>query len=154
MSHARLLNRARAFAQEHGSLADLGRSSGLPSQLRDAWNDLSPDEQAELMAGGFIPDRREARWRRGISELTNFIAIFGHSNPASRYVAPSGYRLGNFVAFSRLRFRRGELRPHCVEDLETLGLVWELPISADFRARRFGIAREAHSDVAGEAVRS
>jgi len=139
-SHRRTMAHAHAFAAKHGSLAPLNGSSVLAGVIRRLVhrNRLRPEELAELLELGLVPHRSAERWRVGMTALAAFAAVHVHASPSSRYVAPDGYRLGQWAAWVRGRYRSGHLTPQRIHDLDSLGFAWELPESEAARKRRAG----------------
>lgn len=75
----------------------------------------------------------ESRFQKGLAHLRSFAEEFGHACPASAYIAPDGYRLGDFLCNLRNRYRddRRELAPERKVALEALpGWDWSPRLSA------------------------
>lgn len=71
---------------------------------------LSVDREEKLRAlAGFSLRPRDARFEAGLRALCEFVAATGHACPAQSYVAPNGFRLGQWV--HHLRRRRNQLNP-------------------------------------------
>ncbi|WP_408649605.1 helicase associated domain-containing protein, partial [Kitasatospora sp. CMC57] len=68
------------------------------------------------------PEREE--FRRGLEELLAYKKAFGDVKVAYAYAAPSGYRLGSWVADQRRYKAAGVLDDERVKELADLGMVW------------------------------
>lgn len=110
--------RLSAYIAEHGH-AHLPRGFRCADGFAlDQWASV---QRTDLAAGRLSAERedklrglpgyslrpRDARFEAGLSALSEFVATAGHACPAQSYVAPNGYRLGQWV--HHLRRRRHQL---------------------------------------------
>lgn len=87
---------------------------------------LSPERITELEA---LPEwswgGHDDRWRAGLAELDAYIAEHGVARPPDRWVAASGFKLGNWVRTRRVDYRTGKLDAEKVAALSSLpGWTW------------------------------
>ena len=89
---------------------------------------LSPERIADLETLGMIWDDLEEKFAAGLAALTAYHAEHGHARVPKRYRAPSGYRLGQWVADQHRAYSASlrRLSPERIADLEALGVVWSL----------------------------
>lgn len=69
------------------------------AQFRD--RKLAPEREALLRAQGWEPDPREANWKKGLEELEEYVKHKHDALVDQKYKAPSGFRLGQWVADRR-----------------------------------------------------
>ena len=128
----------RAFAAGNGHarvpinyVAPSGHRTGVwVSSRRDdfAKGELSEKKIAELEStDGWVWDALKEQWETGIAEVRAFAAENGHARISQRYVAPSGYRTGSWVATRRGDFVKGKLSQMQIEELELIeGWAWSV----------------------------
>lgn len=68
--------------------------------------------------------RWQELWDRGIGELTAYLTEHGDVAVPSRYVSPSGYKLGSWVSGTRNTHAKGRLSPERIAQLDGLGFIW------------------------------
>jgi hypothetical protein len=88
---------------------------------------LSPERIAALDALGMIWDPFAEDFARGLAALETFRATHGHLRVPNKYVDPSGFKLGIWVASRRKDYGKGQLSPERVAALEALGMIWRAP---------------------------
>jgi superfamily II DNA or RNA helicase len=88
---------------------------------------LSPERIRRLEALGFVWDPYDASWVEMFAALVAFKDENGHCNVPATY--PANPTLGNWVPTQRSAKKRGKLSPERIQQLETLGIMWD-PIAA------------------------
>ncbi|WP_167828317.1 DEAD/DEAH box helicase [Streptomyces palmae] len=81
-------------------------------------------------------------WMEGYAEAVRYYEQHQHLLVPAEYRTKSGIRLGAWIAARRHEYRRGQLTPERVENLEEIGMVWEprdtfargLDLAARYRA--------------------
>lgn len=91
---------------------------------RKTWEKLSPLRQQLLLDLGVKQNPRDVIWNDMIKALIEYKAQHRHCNVPGVYEAnPS---LGTWVKKQRVRHRKGLVLPERVDQLNSLGFVWEL----------------------------
>ncbi|TVS77859.1 DEAD/DEAH box helicase [Mycobacterium helveticum] len=81
---------------------------------------LDPDRAHRLAElSGWAWDVIDAQWEEGFSHLLNYVEQTGHARVPSRHLF-NGYKLGNWVAVQRDRYRDGTLDPERARRLKVL----------------------------------
>ena len=134
---------AAAYYQQHGDLlaprryktADgLALGSWLQTQRRVNAGKmdgvLTPEQKAKLdvigMSWGSVQD---VAWAKAYEEATAYRAEYGNLLVPARYVAPSGFQLGNWITNLRQRYatygETKQLDALRIQKLNDLGMVWD-----------------------------
>ena len=85
---------------------------------------LSAERVAALDALGFVWDRKQQDFERGLGELAAYVAATGDARVPARYVTPTGFDLGGWCSERRKQRKAGRLSAGRVAALDALGFVW------------------------------
>ncbi|WP_073923997.1 DEAD/DEAH box helicase [Streptomyces sp. CB03911] len=107
----------------HAGNPDERRSGEAGEQLLQFSTQRDPAVIAAFVRTRVLEPERE-EFRRGLEELLAYKAAFGDVKVAYAYVAPSGHRLGAWVADQRRYKAAGVLDEERVKELDGLGMVW------------------------------
>ncbi|WP_327071825.1 DEAD/DEAH box helicase [Kitasatospora sp. NBC_01302] len=138
----------------HAGDPDERRSGEAGEQLLQFSTQRDPALIAAFVRTRVLEPER-AEFRRGLEELLAYKKAFGDVKVAYAYVAPSGHRLGAWVADQRRYKAAGVLDDERVTELNALGFVWSAFDSAftDNLAAVAGYAAEhGHACPPNEAV--
>lgn len=121
--HRATMERARARAREHGSLASPPGRDYLAEAIRRLRRRgrLTPAELVELTRLGFSLNPRADKWRAAHEYLAAYQAANGHADVTARYVADDGFRLGVWAHWQKQRARRGIMADWQRAELTKLG---------------------------------
>jgi superfamily II DNA or RNA helicase len=92
---------------------------------------LAPERIATLDSLGMVWDPLADDFARGLAALESFRAAHGHLRVSKRYIDPSGFKIGSWVADRRKDYVVGRLAPERIATLDSLGMVWD-PFADDF----------------------
>ncbi len=87
-------------------------------------------EYMYLEAIGMDWQRFDGKWMLGFTHFEEYIQTFGNMDISSTYVAPDGFRLGQWVFAQRNRKMLGKLSDDKIEKLESFGFVWSVTDAA------------------------
>jgi len=92
-------------------------------------NKISVDRKAQLEAlSGWCWNVNAAQWEEGFEHLIQFVEVEGHSKVPSKYIAPDGYKLGDWVTRQKADQSKRELNDDRKIRLEELpGWEWWKP---------------------------
>jgi len=125
------------FIERHGNALPNRTSTGLETYPLGQWvnhqrtayanGTLSSDKADRLDAlTGWAWDAHSHRWEEGYKHLEAFTQEFHNPRPGHRYVAPDGYRLGQWVMVQRVEYVRGRQTPDRIARLESIdGWTWD-----------------------------
>lgn len=131
---------AQQYFQEYGNLrvphdyrADDGKNLGLwIKHQRDKYNgaagsELTRDQTERLEAIGMCwrVYGPPSTWMEWFEEARHFYRRYGHLNVHTRYITPSGRKLGLWVKSQRYKGREG-LEPGQAELLDSVGMNWQV----------------------------
>jgi len=85
---------------------------------------LSPKQIERLDEVGFVWDPYEALWEQGFLSFEEYVAEYGSALVPRPYVAPSGFRLGEWVGRQRQFKSKRRLSVEQQRRLNALGFVW------------------------------
>ncbi|WP_106976832.1 helicase associated domain-containing protein [Streptomyces sp. NRRL B-24484] len=108
---------------KHTGDPDEFRSAGGQAQLLQFSTQRDPAVIAAFVRTRVLEPER-AEFRRGLEELLAYREKFGDVKVPYAYVAPSGHRLGVWVADQRRYKAADVLDPERVKELDELGMVW------------------------------
>ncbi len=96
---------------------------------RKAWREerLSQDKIRALEDLGIVWDPLEAKWERGLAEARMYKDQYMDLRVHAKYVSPSGYKLGGWIADQRKARARGTLPERRVDRLDAIGMAWAVP---------------------------
>lgn len=131
---------AKRFYAEHGNLEVPRRYKTADGYSLSAWLTTQRKVYAGIQYGVLGEDRIqkleaigmrwsskfERSWERGLAEAKDYYNKHGDLNEPTMYVAPSGFKLGGWIADRREKGRE----KHSVErqrQLDALGMVWQKP---------------------------
>ena len=77
-------------------------------------------------------DRNELAWEKGYAEAVKYFDRLGNLNVPAAYVAPSGFRLGRWIAGKR-EHGRDTISAEKQRQLDDIGMVWQKPDSWEVR---------------------
>ncbi|MCC9312316.1 helicase associated domain-containing protein [Kitasatospora sp. RB6PN24] len=108
------------------------KHAGEPQERRSAAGEAQllqfSTQRDPAVIAAFIRTRvlepERAEFRRGLEELLAYREKFGDVKVPYAYVAPSGHRLGGWVADQRRYKAADVLDPERVQELDELGMVW------------------------------
>ncbi|MFD8727700.1 Helicase associated domain protein [Streptomyces sp. NPDC059611] len=138
-----------------GQLKDLRRRIGIYGNLRDPaqrselpeWLDVTgvpvPAGFAEAITVHLVRSSTTP-WEEFLGACSAFHAEHNHLNVPPQYSTPGGLPLYEKLNHQRQRYRRGVLDPRRREELEKLGIVWEVLNSK--RQRFWGELRKFHQE--------
>lgn len=141
------LEEARAFHQANGQLrvrTDHVTESGfrlgqwiVTRRVEAKAGKLSDERVAALNEIGMVWDVFEDAWRHGLSEARAYSQAHGHLNVPQKFVADSGFALGQWIVCQRVDFKAGRLSHERIAALDELHIQW-LPYDHAWRrgARR------------------
>jgi superfamily II DNA or RNA helicase/uncharacterized protein YgiB involved in biofilm formation len=86
---------------------------------------LSPDKIERLENIGFSLGIREAQFEKGFQETLLYKTRTGNPNVPQSYKTTEGYQLGTWQDTHRKNYRKGNLSPDRIEQLENIGFTWE-----------------------------
>ncbi|OKI95141.1 hypothetical protein AMK19_33255 [Kitasatospora sp. CB01950] len=109
--------------QRHAGDPDERRSGEAGEQLLQFSTRRDPALIAAFVRTRVLEPER-AEFRRGLEELTAYRKAFGDAKVPYAYTAPSGHRLGSWVADQRRYKAAGVLDAERVKELDGLGMVW------------------------------
>ncbi|MFJ8444362.1 Helicase associated domain protein [Kitasatospora griseola] len=107
----------------HSGELDEVRSAGGEERLLSFSGERDPAVIAAFVRTRVLEPERE-EFRRGLGELTAYRKAFGDVKVPYAYRAPSGHRLGVWVADQRRYKAAGILDDKRVDELDGLGMVW------------------------------
>ncbi|MFJ4598232.1 MULTISPECIES: Helicase associated domain protein [unclassified Kitasatospora] len=107
----------------HAGDPDERRSGPAGEQLLQFSTQLDPALIAAFVRTRVLEPERE-EFRRGLQELLAYKKAFGDVKVAYAYTAPSGHRLGGWVADQRRYKAAGVLDAERVAELDDLGMIW------------------------------
>ena len=88
-------------------------------------NNLSEQRIAELEKLGFIWERYDEIWRRGVMLLKQFIKEHGHVRIHPNFQTVDGFRLGSWASKKRTEKDKGSLSSKRMDELNGLGFIWD-----------------------------
>ncbi|MFI6850650.1 helicase associated domain-containing protein [Kitasatospora sp. NPDC050467] len=109
--------------QRHAGDPEERRSGQGEAQLLQFSSQRDPAVIAAFVRTRVLEPER-AEFRRGLEELLAYKGAFGDVKVAYAYQAPSGHRLGSWVADQRRYKAAGVLDAERVKELDGLGFVW------------------------------
>lgn len=131
---------AEKYRNEHGDLhvnANYVTESGLNLGIWISGQRYSyglgklPKKRIELLEViGMDWQRFDGKWMLGFTHFEEYIQTFGNMDISSTYVAPDGFRLGQWVFAQRNRKMLGKLSDDKIEKLESFGFVWSVTDAA------------------------
>ena len=107
----------------HAGDPDERRSGEAGEQLLQFSTQRDPAVIAAFVRTRVLEPERE-EFRRGLEELLAYKKAFGDVKVAYAYVAPSGHRLGGWVADQRRYKAAGVLDAERIAELDAVGMVW------------------------------
>lgn len=107
----------------HAGDPDERRSGEAGEQLLQFSTQRDPAVIAAFVRTRVLEPERE-EFRRGLEELLAYKKAFGDVKVAYAYAAPSGHRLGSWVADQRRYKAAGVLDAERIAELDELGMVW------------------------------
>ncbi len=130
------LEALRGFVAEHGNahvsrhhvtLNGFQLGSWLNTRRQDyKLGKLSQERIARLEALGVVWDQRYVAFKHGLETLRAFVAEHGHANVPFDHITADGFRLGLWLNTRRHDHRVGRLSQERIDQLEALGVVWDL----------------------------
>ena len=87
-------------------------------------NTLSSDRIQQLNSIGFKWDLHEHAWNEHFDQLCAYKAQNGHCNVPRN--DEQNESLGQWVANQRVLYKRNTLNPDCVQQLNSMGFIWDL----------------------------
>ena len=128
------LEEARAFHQANGHLrvrTDHVTESGfrlgqwiVTRRVEAKAGKLSDERVAALNEIGMVWDVFEDAWRHGLSEARAYSQAHGHLNVPQKFVADSGFALGQWIVCQRVDFKAGRLSHERIAALDELHIQW------------------------------
>jgi hypothetical protein len=86
---------------------------------------LSPDKIKRLEDLGFIWDRLEEQFEKGLQESLLYKASTGNSNTPPSYKTAEGFQLGYWQSNQRNKYKKGTISPYRIKRLEEIGFTLE-----------------------------
>ncbi|MDA9645335.1 Helicase associated domain protein [Candidatus Actinomarina] len=122
----------RNFYKQHGHWqipSDYVTKSGvnllqLERNTRTRKNKLTPEEIQYLSSDNFIWDTADAKFKKGIHFLQEYIEEFGHARVSFDYKSADGYNLGHWVR--NVRIGKVIVTKDNKKILDELGFLWDL----------------------------
>ncbi|MFJ4598083.1 MULTISPECIES: Helicase associated domain protein [unclassified Kitasatospora] len=108
---------------KHAGEPDALRSAGGEAQLLQFSTQRDPAVIAAFVRTRVLEPERE-EFRRGLEELLAYREKFGDVKVPYAYRAPSGHRLGVWVADQRRYKAADVLDPERIKELDELGMIW------------------------------
>ena len=143
-------NAAMQYYREHGDL-DMPNTYVAPNGIRlgtwifkqrtlrkagdssKAGAALTQEQINRLDSIGMIwESKHERAWTQGIQEARTYYAEHGNLNMSTMYVAPSGYKLGRWIAARREKGKEKHT-PEQQKQLDAMGMVWQSPNAWEVR---------------------
>lgn len=98
----------------------------IANQKARAKKGLLTAEQTEALERiGMVWQVQKQRWQTGYEYARRYAKEHGCCCVAQKYLTPEGYPLGQWIDSQRRAYRRGNLRPENIRQLEDIGMVWE-----------------------------
>ncbi|WP_198539394.1 helicase associated domain-containing protein, partial [Streptomyces graminilatus] len=88
---------------------------------------LSQDKIRALEDLDIVWDPLEAKWERGLAEARVYKDRYKDLRVHAKYVSPSGYKLGGWIAEQRKARVQGRLPERRAEKLNVIGMAWTVP---------------------------
>jgi superfamily II DNA or RNA helicase len=85
---------------------------------------LSPDRIKRLEDIGFKWEIFEEQFEKGFQETSLYKKSTGDPNAPANYKTPEGYLVGSWQSHQRNRYKKGNLSPDKIEQLEEIGFIW------------------------------
>lgn len=85
-----------------------------------------PKERAEQLEElGICWNKAASFWEEGCQRAEDYFRRCGNLNVGADYVAEDGFRLGNWIANQKARYKSGQLTQAQIRRLEAASMVWE-----------------------------
>ncbi|MEU6351624.1 Helicase associated domain protein [Streptomyces sp. NPDC047072] len=128
---------ACAYRERHGHLDvptgyvasdDFRLGRWIINQRKARREDRMPEDKIRALEDlGIVWDPLEAKWERGLAEARAYKDRYKDLRVHARYVAPSGYKLGGWIADQRKAQARERLPKDRIDRLNALGMSWAVP---------------------------
>lgn len=127
---------ACAYRERHGNLDvptdyasdDFRLGTWIVNQRKARRDDRMPEDKIRALEDlGIVWDPLEAQWERGLAEARAYKDRYKDLRVHARYVSPSGYKLGGWIAHQRRAQAKGRLPQDRAARLDTLGMSWTVP---------------------------
>ncbi|QIS23726.1 DEAD/DEAH box helicase [Nocardia terpenica] len=133
LEYQEMLAAAREYKRRNGHLqpSKSGDDQKLHGWLRwqrrqHARGNLPPEKLAALTELGVRLDHDpDGPWREGLTHAREFREQHDHLNVPTGYRSPDGYPLGKWAETQMSYYRKGILAPDRVEELKSVGMVWD-----------------------------
>jgi hypothetical protein len=123
----------------------LGTWCGVRRRERKAGK-LSPERQAALDALGFAWDPELEAFDHGLEELAAYVQVHGDARVKSKYISPSGFKLGSWCSHLRAERMAGRLDADRVGALDKLGFAWDPAVQEAFELGLAELAAYVEAD--------
>ena len=95
---------------------------------------LCKEQKDALSSLGFtLTTSGEAAWQNGYEEAKKYFARNHNLNVPFSYESETGFKLGDWIANQRERYKSGRLRKERIERLCSIGMVWSKPDAWELR---------------------
>lgn len=139
--------RTKAFVDTHGHLPDETEDKTLSlwwrRQKARKPGELSSEQIAQLEALG-ISMHEHKGWNDYWLEAKAFVQAHGHLDVPPSYVSAQGAKLGEWLCKQRQAYHSGKLSQQQIEQLESLSIRWEDPLSQEWE-EGYAHARQYHA---------
>ncbi|MBQ7435811.1 MAG: Helicase associated domain protein [Oscillospiraceae bacterium] len=97
---------------------------------------LTEEQIERLDALGMIwGNRNDLQWEKGYSHAEQYYVEHRRLPVSPSYLCADGYKLGDWVADQREKYRAGKMKPERKKRLDALGMIWD-PQPKELRRRR------------------
>ena len=152
------MRRLQAYKAEHGHVLVPKRYVAPDGFKLGSWvniqrvaksrGKLSKEQIAKLDENGFVWDAVQFAWDSAVRQLQAYKAQHGHVLVHSKYVAPNGFKLGNWVGSQRVAKSRGKLSKEQIAKLDEHGFIWDaLQFAWDSAVRQLQAYKAEHGHV-------
>lgn len=139
--------RTKAFVDTHGHLPDETEDKTLSlwwrRQKARKPGELSSEQIAQLEDLG-ISMHEHKSWNDYWLEARAFVQAHGHLDVPPSYVSAQGAKLGEWLCKQRQAYHSGKLSQQQIEQLESLSMRWEDPLSQEWE-EGYAHARQYHA---------
>jgi superfamily II DNA or RNA helicase len=128
---------ACAYRERHGHLDvptahvasdEFRLGTWIVNQRKARREDRMPQDKIRALEDlGIVWDPLEAKWERGLAEARMYKDRYKDLRVHAKYVSPSGYKLGGWIADQRKARGQGRLPQGRVDKLNALGMSWARP---------------------------
>ena len=140
------LRRQRQLREEAAS-GEIASEKALLKSRESSTGGLTPEQIARLDSIGMVwKNKQRQQWEKGLEEAKIYYKAYRNLNVPTRYISPTGFRLGGWISDRRERGKEKH-SPKQREQLDALEMVWAKP---DPWETRYGLVKayfEEHGDL-------